>query len=43
MGLVYAEIELINAEDIGLARRFIIGKNEVKRMFVKNAGRFRSI
>ncbi|WP_301921392.1 retroviral-like aspartic protease family protein [Ferruginibacter sp.] len=35
MGLVYAEIELINAEDIGLASRFIIGEEEVKRMFVK--------
>ena len=35
MGFVYAEIELINAEDIGLARRFIIGEEEVKRMFVK--------
>ena len=35
MGLIYAEIELINAEDIGLARRFIIGEDEVKRMFVK--------
>jgi len=34
MGLVYAEIELINAEDIGLARRFIIGEDEIKRMYV---------
>lgn len=32
MGLVYADIELINAEDIALARRKIIGEEEVKRM-----------
>lgn len=32
MGLVYAEIELINAEDITLARRRFIGEEEVKRM-----------
>ena len=32
MGLVYAEIELINAEDIALARRYFIGEDEVKRM-----------
>jgi len=30
MGLVYADIELINAEDIGLARRHIIGEEEIK-------------
>ena len=35
IGLVYSEIEMINAEDIALARRFIIGEDEVKRMFVK--------
>lgn len=34
MGLVYAEIELINAGDIALARRHIIGQEEVKRMRV---------
>ncbi len=34
MGLVYAEIELINAEDLGLARRHYIGEDEVKRMRV---------
>src|ERR1044072_2411133 len=34
MGLVYADVELINAEDIGLARRNIIGNEEVKRMHV---------
>jgi clan AA aspartic protease len=32
MGLVYAEVELINGEDIVLARRHIIGEEEVKRM-----------
>ena len=32
MGLVYAEIELINGEDIALARRNIIGEDEIKRM-----------
>ncbi len=32
MGLVYAEIELINAEDIALARRHFIGEEEIKRM-----------
>jgi len=35
MGLVYAEIELINGEDLVLARRNIIGEDEVKRMLVK--------
>jgi clan AA aspartic protease len=34
MGLVYAEIELINAEDLALARKHIIGEEEVKRMRV---------
>ena len=34
MGLVYAEIELINAEDIALARRHFIGEEEIKRMWV---------
>lgn len=35
MGMVYAEIELINAEDVGMARRHIIGAGEIKRMPVK--------
>ena len=35
MGLVYAEIELINGENLVLARRNIIGEDEVKRMLVK--------
>lgn len=34
MGLVYADIELINAIDLGLAKRKIIGEEEVKRMTV---------
>ena len=32
MGLVYADIELINSEDIGLARKHIIGEDEIKRV-----------
>ncbi len=32
MGLVYADIELINGEDIVLARRGIINTDEIKRM-----------
>ncbi|MBP6432315.1 MAG: hypothetical protein KA319_11155 [Ferruginibacter sp.] len=35
MGLIDADIELINAIDLGLARRFKIGEQEVKRMPVK--------
>lgn len=34
MGLVYAEIELINGDDLALSRRNIIGEEEVKRMRV---------
>lgn len=34
MGLVYADVELINSEDLGLARRYMIGEEEVKRMNV---------
>jgi clan AA aspartic protease len=34
MGMVYAEIELINAEDLGLARRHYIGEEEIKRITV---------
>lgn len=34
MGLVYAEIELINGEDLALKRKHIIGEDEVKRMTV---------
>ena len=34
MGLVYADIELINADDVAFAKRHIIGDEEVKRMHV---------
>lgn len=32
MGLVYADVELINADDLALARKSIIGEEEIKRM-----------
>lgn len=34
MGLVYADIELVNADDLALARWNIIGEEEIKRMRV---------
>lgn len=34
MGLVYADIELINGDDLALVRRHIIGEEAVKRMRV---------
>jgi clan AA aspartic protease len=34
MGLVHAEIELINAGDLEMARRHFLDQDEVKRMFV---------
>lgn len=34
MGVVYAEIELINAVDVANARRHIIGEEEIRRMRV---------
>lgn len=34
MGLIYAEIELINSYDLGKEQRFLIDKDEVKRMHV---------
>ncbi len=34
MGLVYADIELINGDDLALAHRHIIGEEEIKRMRV---------
>jgi len=34
MDLTYAEIELINSNDVALARRFVIGEEEVKRLHV---------
>ncbi len=35
MGLVYAEITLINGEDMILAKRNIIGKEEIKEITLK--------
>lgn len=35
MGTVYAEIELINASDIEMARKHFIGEEEIKRLKVK--------
>ena len=32
MGLVYADIELINSEDVGLARKHIIADEEIRRV-----------
>lgn len=34
MGLVHAEIEIINAEELGMARRGLLDQDEVKRIFV---------
>ncbi len=34
MGLVYAQIELINGEDLTLAKRNIISEDEIKRIHV---------
>lgn len=34
MGLVYAELELINTVDITLAKKNIIGEEEIKKKFV---------
>ena len=34
MGLVYADIEIINSDDLALARRSILNKDEVKKMHV---------
>jgi hypothetical protein len=33
MGLTYADIELINADDLALARKSIIGQDEIKRLY----------
>jgi clan AA aspartic protease len=35
MGLVYADITLINGDDLAMAKRNIIGEEEVKKMTVK--------
>ena len=34
MGLVYADIELINADDVALARKHIIGEEEIKKIHI---------
>ena len=34
MGMVYADIELINADDLAMVRRNIIGEDEVKSLHV---------
>lgn len=34
MGMVYAEIELINSDDLALAKRHFIGEDEIKRISV---------
>ena len=34
MGLVYAEVEIINAGDIEMARRNLMDEDDVKRMTV---------
>jgi clan AA aspartic protease len=34
MGQVYADIEIINGEDLGMVRRGYMDRDEVKRMFV---------
>lgn len=34
MGFIYAEIELINGDDLALSRRNLMGEDEIKRMKV---------
>lgn len=34
MGLVYTEIELINGDDLGMERRNLMDKDEVRRMYI---------
>lgn len=34
MGLIYADIELINGDDMALARRHYLGEEDIKRMHV---------
>ena len=34
MGLTYADIELVNCDDKALARRYIIGEEEIRRIHV---------
>ena len=35
MGLIYAEIEIINGDDLVLSRKSLIGQEEIRRMNVK--------
>jgi clan AA aspartic protease len=35
MGLVYADITLINGDDLALSRRYLIGEDEIRQMTVK--------
>jgi clan AA aspartic protease len=34
VGLVYAEVEVINGDDLSMVRRHVIDQDEVKRMYV---------
>lgn len=34
MGQVYAEIEIINSMELGMAKRHLIDQDDVKRMFI---------
>ncbi len=36
MGLVYADVELINGFELEMAKKFFIGQDEVKRMYLNN-------
>jgi len=35
MGLIYADVELINGADLVLAQKHIIGEEEIKRMHIQ--------
>lgn len=35
MGLIYADIELVNADDLALAKKNVIGEEEIKRISTK--------
>ena len=35
MGLIHADIEIINGDDVVLARKFLIGQEEVRRMNIR--------
>jgi hypothetical protein len=34
MGMVYADIELINAEDLAMARRNLLDQDEIRRIHI---------